>query len=121
QARAEHARPSTCRSIHEPHERMLVHAQSLLDISLGERARCDMTPLSVFTEALHGRIRQAKAEWLTHVAHGSALRYIATSARLGQARRRMPWRRLPGRQGPGNAGRVRLSEPRAPPRPGLRR
>src|SRR5438445_3463170 len=35
--RADQASPSTARAVNEPHQRVIIHAQPLLDVSLGKR------------------------------------------------------------------------------------
>src|SRR5207247_8139890 len=71
QPRSNQSRATPRSSVDEPHQRMLVHAQSLLDVALGKCARCDAAAACVFTQALDSRIWQPKTERKTHVAHRS--------------------------------------------------
>jgi hypothetical protein len=52
---------------------MLVHAQTLLDIALSERARWHLRALGPAAQTLHGAVREADADWTTYVLQRSAV------------------------------------------------
>jgi hypothetical protein len=60
-------RPSAGRALGEPDERMLIHAQALFDVPLGQGPRGKMRPLGVPAQARDSRIVQAEAKRMTHV------------------------------------------------------
>jgi hypothetical protein len=59
---------------------MIVRAQPLLDVALGERAGRDAAARGLNTKSLDGGVGEAKTERLTHVADGSTLRYKTPAA-----------------------------------------
>jgi len=67
-SRSHQSRATAARTIGEPYERVLVHAQPFLDITLRERARRHLHSLCASAQTLDRGFRETKAHRLTHVA-----------------------------------------------------